>query len=101
MTWHDTVFVNSYSESTVRLLLDNRQQKSATIYTESFPAYEPLEEDDTFTRKYVIHGDGEYGDRYLGEHPREPCVVGATMSLPASRCVYRQAHTTSPSVSLH
>jgi transposase-like protein len=34
-----------------------------TVYTDGFRAYEPLDEDDTFTREYVVHGDGEYVDR--------------------------------------
>ena len=50
------------TESTIRLLLDNRQQESMTVYTDGFRAYEPLEEDDAFTREYVVHGDGEYVD---------------------------------------
>jgi len=50
-------------ESTIRLLLADRQQESLTVYTDGFRAYEPLEEDDAFTREYVVHGDGEYVDR--------------------------------------
>ena len=50
------------TESTIRLLLDNRQQESLTVYTDGFRAYEPLDEDDAFTRDYVVHGDGEYVD---------------------------------------
>jgi len=38
------------NESTVRLLLANRQQESLTVYIDGFRAYEPLEEDDAFTR---------------------------------------------------
>ena len=49
-------------ESTVRLLLADRHQESLTVYTDGFRAYEPLEEDDAFTREYVVHGDGEYVD---------------------------------------
>ena len=49
-------------ESTIRLLLADRQQESLTIYTDGFQAYDPLEEDDSFEREYVIHGDGEYVD---------------------------------------
>ena len=51
------------TESRIRLLLADRQQESLTIYTDGFRAYEPLEEDDAFTREYVVHGDGEYVDR--------------------------------------
>ena len=50
------------TESTIRLLLDNRQQESLTVYTDGFRAYEPLDEDNAFTREYVVHGDGEYVD---------------------------------------
>ncbi len=49
-------------ESTFRLLLADRHQESLTVYTDGFRAYEPLEEDDAFTREYVIHGDGKYVD---------------------------------------
>jgi transposase-like protein len=44
----------------VRLLLADRQQESLTIYTDGFRAYEPLDKDDEFDRKYVVHSDGEY-----------------------------------------
>jgi len=50
------------TESRIRLLLADRQQESFTVYTDGFRAYEPLEEDDAFTREYVVHGDGEYVD---------------------------------------
>ena len=46
-------------ESTIRLLLANRQQEPLTVYTDGFRAYEPLDEDDAFSREYVVHGDGE------------------------------------------
>ncbi|WP_436932850.1 IS1595 family transposase [Halosimplex halobium] len=49
-------------ESTIRLLLGDRQQESLTVYTDGFRAYEPLDEDDAFDRKYVVHGEGEYAD---------------------------------------
>jgi len=49
-------------ESTIRLLLANRHQESLTVYIDGFRAYEPLDEDDAFTREYVVHGDGEYVD---------------------------------------
>jgi len=49
-------------ESTIRLLLADRQQESLTVYTDGFRAYEPLEDDDAFDREYVVHGDGEYAD---------------------------------------
>jgi len=50
------------TESTIRLLLADRQQESLTVYTDGFRAYDPLNEDDVFTREYVVHGDGEYVD---------------------------------------
>jgi len=50
------------TESRIRLLLADRQQESLTVYTDGFRAYEPLDEDDAFTREYVVHGDGEYVD---------------------------------------
>jgi transposase-like protein len=50
----------SADESTVRLLLADRQLESLTINTDGFRAYEPLEEDDDFDREYVVHSDGEY-----------------------------------------
>ena len=50
------------TESRIRLLLADRQQESLTVYTDGFRAYDPLEEDDAFTREYVVHGDGEYVD---------------------------------------
>ena len=49
-------------ESTIRLLLANRKEESLTVYTDGFQAYEPLEEDDAFTREYIAHGNGEYAD---------------------------------------
>ena len=52
----------SADESTVRLLLDNHDQESLTVYTDGFRAYEPLDDDDTFDREYIVHSDGEYAD---------------------------------------
>ncbi|MEF8863849.1 MAG: IS1595 family transposase, partial [Haloarculaceae archaeon] len=52
-------------ESTIRLLLADRQQESLTVYTDGFRAYEPLEDDDSFDREYVVHGDGEYADEEI------------------------------------
>ena len=45
-----------------RLILGHRQEESLTVYTDGFRTYEPLEEDDTLDRKYVVYGDGEYAD---------------------------------------
>jgi transposase len=44
-------------ESMSRLLLAVGQQESLTVYIDGFRAYDPLEEDDTFDREYVVHGD--------------------------------------------
>ncbi len=52
----------SADESTVRLLLANREKEPLTVYTDGFRAYDPLTEDDAFDREYVVHGDGEYAD---------------------------------------
>jgi transposase-like protein len=49
-------------ESTIRLLVESHEQESLTVYTDGFRAYEPLEDDERFDRKYVVHGDGEYAD---------------------------------------
>jgi transposase-like protein len=48
--------------STTRLLLAIGKQESLTIYTDGFRAYDSLDEDDAFTREYVVHSDGEYVD---------------------------------------
>ena len=48
------------TESRIRLLLAYRQQESLTVDTDGFRGYEPLEEDDAFTREYVVHGDDGY-----------------------------------------
>ena len=52
----------SADESTVRLLLGDREEESLTVYTDGFRAYDPLEEDENYQRESVIHGDGEYVD---------------------------------------
>ena len=49
-------------ESTVRLLLADRQQESVTVSTDGVRAYEPLDEADAFNHECVVHGDGEYVD---------------------------------------
>ncbi len=62
--WDDRYVVpaKSANESTVQLLLVNYDQESITVYTDGFRAYDPLEEYDVFTLKYVVHGDEEYAD---------------------------------------
>ena len=52
----------SADEATVRLLLDNREKESLTVYTDGFRAHDPLDDDESFHRESVIHGDGEYVD---------------------------------------
>ena len=59
--WY-VVPAKSADESTIRLLLADRQQELLTVYTDGFRAYDPLTEDDQFDREYVVHGDGEYAD---------------------------------------
>jgi len=56
------ILAKAADESTIRLLLADREQESLTVYTDGFRAYEPLEADDAFDREYVVHGDGEYAD---------------------------------------
>jgi transposase-like protein len=52
----------SADESTVRLLLGDREEESLTVYTDGFRAYDPLEDDENYERHAVIHGKGEYVD---------------------------------------
>ncbi len=52
----------SADEAIVRLLLDNHEKESLTVYTDGFRAYDPLDADECFHRESVIHGDGEYVD---------------------------------------
>jgi len=47
-------------ESTIRLLLSNRQQESVAVYTDGIRFYKPLDSDDAFDRQYVVHGESEY-----------------------------------------
>lgn len=44
-------------EPTIRLLLADRLQKSLTVYTDGFRAYEPSDENDVFDREYIVHGE--------------------------------------------
>ena len=86
-------------ESTIRLLLADRHQESLTVYTDGFRTYEPLDEDDAFTREHVVHGDGEYvdGDVHVnaceshGSHQR-------SVALSPSRCLEGQTDAVSQSV---
>ncbi len=52
----------STDESTVRLLLDDHEEESLTVYTDGLRAHDPLEDDDSYDREYVVHGNGEYVD---------------------------------------
>ncbi|MBB6644704.1 IS1595 family transposase [Halobellus ruber] len=56
---HYVLPAKAADESTIRLLLAVGQQESLVVYTDGFRAYDPLDEDDTFTREYVVHGDGD------------------------------------------
>jgi len=76
----------SAEESTVRLLLGNRTQESLTVYTDGFRAYEPLEEDGAFTRKYVVHGDGEYADGDVHVNTCESHASTTRGSRPTEEC---------------
>jgi transposase-like protein len=49
-------------ESAFRLLPSDYDEGSVTVYTDGFRAYEPIEDDGSFAREYVVHGDGEYAD---------------------------------------
>jgi len=53
----------SADEATVRLLLGNHKKESLSVYTDGFRAYDPLDDDKSFHRESVTHGDGEYVDR--------------------------------------
>ena len=44
----------SADESTVRLLHDNHEEESLTVYTDGFRAYDPLDDDEDFQRGSVI-----------------------------------------------
>lgn len=52
----------SADESTVRLLIADREEESLAVYTDGFRAHEPLEDDDTYQQEAVVHSDGEYVD---------------------------------------
>jgi transposase-like protein len=67
----------SSEESTVRLLLADHEQESLTVYTDGFRAYDPLEDDDEFNRRYVVHGEGEYAD---GEAHVNTCESHASLA---------------------
>ena len=87
------------TESRIRLLLADRQQESLSVYTDGFRAYEPLEEDDAFTREYVVHGDGEYVD---GDVHMNTCKSHTSLArrwLSPHRGVSKDRLTPSPSVS--
>ena len=72
------------TESTIRLLLADRQQELLTVYTDGFRAYKPLEEDDAFTREYVVHGDGEYVDGAVHVNTCES-HIGASLKTDSHR----------------
>lgn len=52
----------SADEPTVRHLLVVSEEESQSVYTDRFPTYDPLEEDDQFHREYVVHSNSEYAD---------------------------------------
>lgn len=55
----------------MRLLLADHKEESLTVYTDDFRAYEPLDENDAFDRKYVVHSDGEYVEEDIHLHTYE------------------------------
>ncbi len=52
----------SADESTVRLLLGDREVESLTVNTDVFRVYDPLEDDEHYQREAVLQGEGEYMD---------------------------------------
>jgi transposase-like protein len=46
----------------VRLLLDDYEKESLTVYTDGFQAYDPFNDNENFHRESVVHDDGEYID---------------------------------------
>ncbi|WP_254533979.1 IS1595 family transposase [Natrinema gelatinilyticum] len=80
-------------ESTIRLLLADRQEESLTIFTDGFRAYEPLEEDDAFTREYVVHGDGEYADDEIHVNTCESHASLTRRWLSPHRCISKDKLT--------
>ncbi len=74
-------------ESTIRLLLTDRQEESLTVDTDGFGAYELLEENDAFSHEYVVHGDGEYANDEVHVNTCKGTVAPATVALAASQCV--------------
>ncbi len=57
----------SADEATMRLLHNNHDKEFLTVYTDGFRAYGPLDDDESYHREAVIHGDGEYveGDAHV------------------------------------
>ena len=51
----------------MRLLLDNHEKESPTVYTNGFRAYNPLNDDENFHRESVVHDDCKYvnGDAHV------------------------------------
>jgi len=70
-------------ESTIRLLLADRQQESLTVYTDGFRAYEPLDEEADFDLKYVVYGEGEYanGDVHVNTCESHESLLRPCLSL--------------------
>jgi len=72
-----------------------------TVYTDGFRAYEPLEEDDTFTSDYVIHGNGEYVDEEVHVNSCETHgSLVRSMTLAQSKYLKTQTHSIPQSVSV-
>jgi len=65
-----TIPAKSAKESTVRLLLDDREEESQNVYTDGFRAYDPLEDNEDFQRMEVINVGGEWvnGDTHVNTY---------------------------------
>jgi len=58
--------------------------------------YDLLEDDDSFTRKYVGHGDGEYADGEVHVNGYESCASLARQWLSPHRGVSKDQYLTKP-----
>jgi len=75
------------TESTIRLLLDNRQQESLTVYTDGFRAYEPLDEDDAFTRDTALSS----ANNWISRRSQTSRHSGAVSTSASQRTYVRQS----------
>jgi transposase-like protein len=68
------VLAKSADKSTVRLFSGIAEKESLAVYTGGFRAYKPLENDETYQREAVIHGDSEYVDGDTHVNTCESCA---------------------------